>query len=60
MQRQKTTFPAICVVLGPLFFGLHASGRHALAADYDFTGITTSLKKAVEDAPLDGACLLVV
>ena len=60
MQRQKTTFPAICVVLGPLFFGLHASGRHSLAAGYDFTGITTSLKKAVEDAPLDGACLLVV
>ena len=36
------------------------SGHYALAADDDFTGITASLNKAVENTPLDGASLLVV
>jgi CubicO group peptidase (beta-lactamase class C family) len=41
-------------------FGMTAATCFAQQASHDFAAITECLKKAVEDAPLDGACLLVV
>jgi CubicO group peptidase (beta-lactamase class C family) len=48
------------LVTAVMLIGAAGTRSAAQAAEYDFGPITTSLKKAVEDAPLDGACLLVV
>lgn len=56
------TKPTSAMLLGILLSAYTLAGQAAepVTHGYDFIGITTSLKKAVEDAPLDGVCLLVV
>jgi CubicO group peptidase (beta-lactamase class C family) len=43
-----------------MLIGATCTWSVAQATEYDFGPITASLKKAVEEAPLDGACLLVI
>jgi len=61
MMAMSANLGRLALLLGLLsvLSGLGLAGE-TVAQCYDFTAVSDSLKKIVEEVPLDGACLLVV
>lgn len=62
MMAMSASLARFVMLLGLLLSAPVALGLagEPIAHGYDFTAVSDSLKKIVEEAPLDGACLLVV